>query len=369
MIRTKQQNYRYSLVIFIVVLCNLQIWANSGLYIKNYTKQEYQAASQNWSVAQDSKGNMYFANHLGLLEFDGITWTLYPAPESTVIRTVAVDKKDRIFTAGYRELGYWERNTLGRLEYHSLKQEIESGFTTNEEFWNVITMNDKVYFQSFSKIYVYNYQKFEILPSGGFINSISDGGDRIYVNIMNKGIFEVDGNQLKPYLISDFFNHAEIRFILSLSQSQKLIGTANDGLLFYDGRKLSPWLPDQDEYFRKNIINRGCLSADGNVIIGTILDGISVFNRAGKLLHRFNKENGLQNNTVLGVVSDTNQNLWIALDKGIDFVSFLPDPSYSIVGRKELGAVYSAAIYRGNLYLGTNQGLCFRPLCARDVRN
>lgn len=354
----------YCLKAFIFIVCMLpgfNLFAEPGLNLKNYTKQEYHAANQNWSVAQDVNGYLYFANNIGLLEFDGITWTLYPAPEGAIIRSVAVDKVNRIFTAGYRELGYWERNTLGRLEYHSLKQEVEKNFTSNEEFWNVIVLGERVYFQSFSKVYIYDYQKFEIVQPEGFVNSISDGGDRILVNIMNKGIYEIDETHLKPYLVNDFLSRTEIRFVLSLSQSQKLIGTSSEGLLFYDGQKLTQWQPEQTGYFKKNIINRGCLTADGKIIIGTILDGISVFDRSGKLLHRINKENGLQNNTVLGVMADPNQNIWIAMDKGIGFVSFSPDPSFTIVERNELGAVYTAAIYRDKLYLGTNQGLYFRP--------
>jgi DNA-binding CsgD family transcriptional regulator/ligand-binding sensor domain-containing protein len=300
---------------------------------------------------------MYFANNTGLLEFDGITWSLYPSPEGAVIRTVAVDKEDRIFTAGYRELGFWNRNELGRLEYHSLKDLVKSNFTANEEFWNVITTNNRIYFQSFSKIYIYDFQKFEIVRPKGFINSISDGGDRIFVNIMNEGISEISGNSIKPFLIHSTFSHSEIRFILSLGQSKRLIGTANDGLKIWDGYKLSDWNPEQTEYFRKNIINRGCLTIDGKIIIGTILDGISIFDSSGRLLHRINKENGLQNNTVLGVISDMNQNIWISLDKGIDFISLSPDPSYTIYERNEIGAVYTAAIYHDQLYLGTNQGL------------
>lgn len=361
MIKSNRHKLRRTFIILLFLSGISNAFANSGYYLKNYSKKEYQAASQNWSVTQDAGGYLYFANNIGLLEFDGITWTLYPAPEGAIIRTVAVDRKNRIFTAGYRELGYWERNALGRLDYHSLKQEVEENFTANEEFWNVILSGDKVYFQSFSKIYIYDDQKFEIVRPEGFVNSISDGGDRIFVNIMNKGICQISGTQITPYLVSDFFIQKEIRFILSLGQSKILIGTANDGLLMYDGEKLRPWQAAQNEYFRKNIINRGCLSADGKIIIGTILDGISVFDRAGNLLQRFNKENGLQNNTVLGVFSDTSQNLWISLDKGIGFISFQPDPSYTIVERKELGAVYTAAVYRGRIYLGTNQGLYFRP--------
>lgn len=363
MVNTKQ---RYIIETIILLLISLSSFASSGLYLKNYFKQEYQASSQNWSVAQDANGYMYFANNIGLLEFDGITWTLYPAPEGAVVRAVTVDKANRIFTAGYRELGYWERNDLGRLEYHSLKKEVEENFTPNEEFWNVITSGGRVYFQSFSKIYIYDYQKFEIIRPEGFINSISDGGDHIFVNIMNKGIYEITVSAIIPFLVSDFFSNKEIRFILTLNNKQKLIGTANDGLLFYDGQKLTIWNQEQNDYFRKNMINRGCISSDGKIIIGTILDGISVFDLKGNLLYRFNKENGLQNNTVLGVMSDTNQNLWIALDKGIDFISFSPDPSFSIIERKELGAVYTAAFYHDKMYLGTNQGLYFRTNNSSD---
>ena len=356
------------LIIFLVFFLNgyYQSIASDGYFLKNHTKQEYQAASQNWSVAEDNKGILYFANNIGLLEFDGITWTLYPAPAGALIRAVAVDHNNRIFTAGYRELGFWERNQLGRLEYHSLKQEVETNFTTNEEFWNVICSGGKVYFQSFSKIYIYNDKNFSIIRPNGFINSISDGGDRIFVNIMNLGISEIQGDKISPYLVSDFFNRKEIRFILPLRNSRKLIATSNDGLYLFDGKTLSPWQAEQTEYFRKNIINRGCLSADGNIIVGTILDGISVFSPEGRLINRFNKENGLQNNTVLGILCDSNQNIWLALDKGIDIISFTPDPSYSIVERKELGAVYSAAVYRNKIYLGTNQGLYFRTLNVAD---
>lgn len=348
------------------LLCSVSLFAATGYNLKNYTKQEYQAASQNWSVAQDARGYMYFANNIGLLEFDGISWTLYPAPEGAIIRAVAVDKNNRVYSAGYRELGYWERNALGRLEYHSLKKEVESNFTSNEEFWNVITSGQDVYFQSFSKVYIYANQEFKIVKPEGFINSISEANGQIFVNIMNKGVYEIRNGELAPFLVNDVFRNVEIRFILPLTSSTILVGTSNKGLMVYDGDKLSAYNPEYQEYFSKNIINHGCLSADGKIIIGTILDGISVFDTNRQLLYRFNKENGLQNNTVLGVISDNNQNIWIALDKGIDFISFKPDPSYTIYERKELGAVYTAAIYRNKLYLGTNQGLYYRPFPSND---
>jgi len=357
MIGSKYSNFRSLVVFFVFQFFMFATLAGTSPIVKNYTKQEYHGANQNWSVAQDSKGYMYFSNNIGLLEFDGITWSLYPSPEGAIIRAVAVDKHDRIYTAGYRELGFWERNLAGRLEYHSLKDKVESNLTANEEFWNVIATNDRIYFQSFSKIYIYDFQKIDIIRPGGFINSISDGGDRIFVNIMKNGIYEISGNSIKPILVSNIFNQTEIRFVLPVGLNKLLVGTSNDGLKCWDGLKLIEWNPSQTEYFKKNIINRGCLTSDGKIIIGTILDGISVFDQNGRLLYRINKENGLQNNTVLGLISDMNLNIWIALDKGIDFISVSPDPSYTVFEREEIGAVYTAAIYHDRLYLGTNQGL------------
>jgi len=357
----------FTVLFSIFLMANtLIVFASPSLFLKNYTKQEYKAASQNWGVTQGKNGYMYFANNSGLLEFDGISWILYPSPNGGIIRTVAVDKNNLIFTAGYRELGYWKRNLQGKLEYFSLKSKIEKDFTANEEFWNVIAQNDRVYFQSFSKIYVYDYNKFELIQPAGFINSISDGGDKIFVNIMDQGVYQITGTKITPFLVDSYFKQKEIRFVISLQSGLKLIATANDGIQKYDGQKLEIWNKAQDDYFRRNIINRFCLSADGQIIIGTILDGITIFDQAGNLIQRFNKENGLQNNTVLGVYSDVNKNIWVALDKGIDFISFSSDPSYSIVERKELGAVYSAAVYRDKLYLGTNQGLYFRSVHNTD---
>ena len=44
----------------------------TGEYVfQRYTAKQYEASPQNWGVAQDRRGIMYFANTDGLLEFDG----------------------------------------------------------------------------------------------------------------------------------------------------------------------------------------------------------------------------------------------------------------------------------------------------------
>jgi len=64
---------------------------------------------------------------------------------------------------------------------------------------------------------------------------------------------------------------------------------------------------------------------------------------------------GLQNNTILSLNFDRNSNLWLGLDKGIDYV-MINSPVYDLFGNNSIyGAGYAAASYKNHLYLGTNQ--------------
>src|SRR5664279_5524975 len=78
------------------------------LRIKNFSKSTYHADNQNWSIGQDKKGTLYFANSQGLLTFDGVNWNLYVLPKNTIARSVEVTN-DRVFVGSYEEFGYFEK--------------------------------------------------------------------------------------------------------------------------------------------------------------------------------------------------------------------------------------------------------------------
>ena len=44
--------------------------------ILNYNNDQYKAGMQNWDIAQDKNGILYFGNNEGLLRFDGRFWNL-----------------------------------------------------------------------------------------------------------------------------------------------------------------------------------------------------------------------------------------------------------------------------------------------------
>ena len=103
--------YPYLILPLLLLLMNSFIAGSNSkfLTVKNFSKNTYLAANQNWSVNASPNGYMYFANHKGLLEFDGVNWQIFSLPHETILRAVYVDSDSLIYTAGYREMGYWKK--------------------------------------------------------------------------------------------------------------------------------------------------------------------------------------------------------------------------------------------------------------------
>ncbi|MCW0483751.1 helix-turn-helix and ligand-binding sensor domain-containing protein [Gaoshiqia sediminis] len=349
-------------MLLIHLLAPTGIAANRVPGIKNFGKTAYGAASQNWGVAAGKDDLMYFANHNGLLEFDGTNWQLHRLPNETIIRAVFTENDSIIYTSGYREMGFWKRDNTGRLFYNSLNPKIQHLFSKNEEFWNITSLRNEIYFHSFNRLFIYKHDTIVPVDLPGFTNTMHRVGNQILIAVKDQGIFTIENDQPKLYISDPFFKDKTIRFLLPYKDNQLMIGTASHGIAVWDGQTIREWNPEWTAYFAENELNRAHLSKNGELILGTIVDGIMIFDRHGKFLSQVGVSTGLQNNTVLGIATDPFNNIWLALDSGIDFVSSAPPTGLVFETIPNIGAVYSAAIYQKKLYLGTNQGLFEKDL-------
>ena len=327
-----------------------------------FNKIIYSAARQNWCVSAASNGFIYFANHKGLLEFDGTNWQLYKLPNETILRAVKVQSDSLIYTSGYMEIGYWKPDKFGKLHYFSISEKAKSLFSKNIEFWNITVVDSFVYFQSFNRILGYSNDTVLNIKLPPFISVMNKVHNKVLVAVRDSGIFEINGESTKPYLKGDFFTNKLVQFLIPFNKDQLLIGTASHGIFLWNGNKIVPWNSQWTEYFIKNELNRGYYLKNGQIIIGTIIDGIVVFDENGNLLRKINTQNGLPNNTVLGIETDEWQNLWLALDDGIGFIPFGNYNAFSIENIPGVGAIYSMVVFNNNMYLGTNQGLFMKAL-------
>src|SRR5680860_292591 len=118
-------------------------------YIQNYLPEDYgNAYPQNWGVVQDSLGILYFANGAGVLMYDGVNWERIELPNKSPVKSIAIDKHNRVYVGASWEFGYLEPDSGGEMNYVSLSALLkgeEQNFTT---VWEIHAVSDGVYFQS-----------------------------------------------------------------------------------------------------------------------------------------------------------------------------------------------------------------------------
>jgi len=354
-------NFIKSTFIFFIFLSITFLSAQELPPIENYSPKLYGAENQNWSISQSKDKYIYVANNSGLLEFNGAKWRLYPSPNNTILRSVKVSE-NKIYTGAYMEFGYWERNEFGSLQYSSLSENLKESLI-EEDFWNIVKFDDWVLFQSLYRIYIYNTidKTFKIITSKTRIPKVFKVDNSIYFQKMNEGVFKIENGN--PVLVSnhELFKNKILVNIFVLNK-KKLFQTQEDGMFFLDKKGISKWNSRSNEIISKVTIYSSVQLSNGNIVLGSISNGIYHLNENGDLINHINQEKGLYNNTILSMFEDVDNNLWLGLDNGISVVNLGSPFKVYNDSRGKLGSTYASIIYKGNLYLGTNQGLFYKEL-------
>lgn len=359
-----------TIVYFFSILCALQLGFSQDLprvgapFVQQYKKSEYKAGNQNWSVSVSPEdGIVYTANTSGLLRFDGQQWKLFRTQKHNPLRSVLANEDGKIYTGGLGEFGYWIKTGFGTMEYTSLIHLVrDRNSLRNDEIWRIFVMEDIVFFHTFSKTYVYQHGEintitapFEPFLFGHQVN------DKFFLEQIPSGLHLYRQNTLVPVAGKDVLVDKNIMAMLPLQEST-LIATSRNGLYLMSATgQITPWNNEANELFVRYQINAGIKVTDSIFAFGTIQNGVIIINHKGELLQHINKNNGLQNNTVLSLATDRQLNLWVGLDNGVDRIDLLNPFYYYADLTGSLGTVYTSIIYDNKLYLGTNQGLFVSP--------
>src|SRR5882724_6539348 len=88
--------------IAIVMIANLCFGQSGNYFLSHYTPDDERLDYSTFSIAQDDKGVIYFANRKGLIEFDGRNWGLINT--SGPAFTIATAGRE-IFIGGFNGFG------------------------------------------------------------------------------------------------------------------------------------------------------------------------------------------------------------------------------------------------------------------------
>ena len=353
--------------IFIFLSC-LVLQAQELPPIENYSPKLYNAENQNWSISQSNDKLIYVANNSGLLEFNGSKWRLYPSPNNTILRSINVSN-GKIYTGAYMDFGYWERNEFGSLQYESLSKNIEQSLI-EEDFWNILKLDDYVLFQSLYRIYVYNTidESFKIITSETRIPKAFKVDNSIYFQKMGEGIFKIENGNNVLVSNNEIF---KTKILVNIFKSDKriLFQTQEDGFYYLETNKMVKWNISTNDIISSISVYSSIQLVDGSFILGSISDGIYHLNKNGELINHINQEKGLNNNTILSMFEDVDRNLWLGLDNGISVINFNSPFRVYDDSQGKLGSTYASIVYNNNLYLGTNQGLFYKKLDSKENFN
>ncbi|WP_245967275.1 helix-turn-helix and ligand-binding sensor domain-containing protein [Ulvibacterium marinum] len=353
-------SFRNTFLLFFLALFGLV--AQELPPIQNFYPKDYNGENQNWDISQASDKLIYVANSKGLLEFNGALWTLYPSPNETIMRSVKV-VGDRIYTGCFMEFGYWKKNDLGTLNYTSLSQKINTDLIEDEEFWNILHVDDYMVFQSLKRIYIYDISKGTVntIDSTSTITKMFKVGQSVYFQRLGEGLFRIRLG--KDFLILDdeVLRNYEVIHVFG-SEKDLLILTRDNGFYTVKDDVLVQSDRHPNEVLSNFSLYDGIRLKDNSFLLGTISNGVIYLSATGELVFQIDQDNGLSNNTVLSLFEDVDHNLWLGLDHGISYVN--RKSPYKVFNDYKgiLGSVYAAAVYGQNLYLGTNQGLFYKRL-------
>lgn len=325
-------------------------------FIKNYTPSEYKASTDNWAIAQDKRGIMYFGNARGVLEYDGKHWGLIPVSNNSIVRSIAIDKNGIIYVGSVGELGFLSPDSKGELAYHSLLNKLPEEEQEFADVWKTFITSDGVYFQTFDKLIRFSNGKIKIWkPESSFhLSYLVD--EKLYIMDREKGLKQLVNNELRLVKNGDLFSNLRIYSLLKYSAKQLLIATREKGLFILSDSVLMAFKSNINENLINDQVYTGVALKYGRFAFGTLKNGVFIINAAGDLVQQINKQSGLQEDIVKYVGVDNQNDLWIALVKGISRAEISLPTDFLNDAQGVKGTTTNIIKNKKSLYIATSLG-------------
>lgn len=330
--------------------------------IINYSKQAYNAGTQNWKIGHDKQGIVYFANNEGLLSFDGNYWKKYPVPNSTIVKGLAIGDDGRVYIGAQGEIGYFAPGKNGQLQYTSLNDLIPEKERDFADVWDVIPFREHIFFRSNRRIFQLSNGKITVYRSinWGFLGRDST---RLIADEYNKGLLLFQQGKWVPFITKGAlpFN-THVTSVTAINKDSSLVTTLKHGLFILHHDELTPFESPALKKIAESNVYTSTLVDDNTIALLTNLAGCFIVNTKGELIQRLSKTDGLQNNNVLSAFVDQNKNLWFGLENGIDFIAYNNAIKHIYPDYEEHSAGYTSIVFDHKLYLGMSNGLYTAPL-------
>lgn len=283
-------------------------------------------------LGTDGAGLSYYDENLSKFN----TLTNYQTPENTfvdVARAITVTESGEIAigTSG-KGLTFYNPNTQTFKSYqHNATQNsissnrIMSLLADNEKLWIGYQDEGLSIFYPKENSFIHFSEKSNPLLSAHTIWCIfKDSKNRIWLGTRDNGLilFDEAKGVLKKYISntenSNSISENNIRTIVEAKDGNLWVGTENQGI--------NKFFIDKEIFKRHTIDNikniKSILEENEILWIGTNGKGLQAIDLTTEKNYSYTLENGLPNNVIYGILSDSTNNLWLSSNRGITKFGF-----------------------------------------------
>jgi serine phosphatase RsbU (regulator of sigma subunit)/ligand-binding sensor domain-containing protein len=327
-------------------------------FIRNFLPKDYHAGVANWAVVQDKRGVMYFGNDNGILEYNGIDWRLIKTANNSSVFSLSIDEDGRIYVGGLRTFGMLRPDSTGLLQYQSLTHLIDFQKVPFEQVWSIKTNKEGVIFQTDESLFIYKDDKITIVPPTTYFTFVYEVHGKCYVQQNNYGLMELVNGKLILVKGTERFNNTLIAQVLPFGDGKLLLCIEGDGLFIWDNGNIMPFKTDADPFLKEFRIYNAIVLDKNKIALATLGLGLVVLDMQGRILHLFNKRNGLADDFVISLCPDGQGGIWLGSYHGISRLEY-PSPLTRFNERyhKISGVVNSIIKHQGEIYIATMNGL------------
>lgn len=326
-------------------------------FVQTFDRRDYRGHAQVAAIAADAQGILYFGNYAQVLVYDGVQWDRIPIPGATFVRSLAVDRQQRLWVGAAGALGYIDIASPAPA-FTSLASQLPSAIEALDEIQRVHLVSDTVFFRSLSWLLRWRGGKFDAWPLSGPApwQSFLLNGELTLQNPA-QGWRRVGPHGPEPFE-QRLPGGPPVRVALPRPDGRTLIGSLRIGFSTLKDGKFTPIASDATEYFSSHILFSGTVLSDGRYAFASLNGGAAVFRDDLSLETLVDESSGLPTSTVHAVLPDAHGGLWLGLDDGIARLddtsgcTWFPVPS-------PLGRISYFALERcsGRLFLGSDRTL------------
>jgi class 3 adenylate cyclase len=331
-------------------LCAAVSPETGAFIVQNYSPKVYGANPQNWAIAQDARGVMYFGNNEGVLEFDGVFWRLIRLTYGSGVRALAVDARGRIYVGGRGEFGYLTPDARGATRFVPIAvPKAEADFL---DVWNVVPTSSGVYFGTTFAIFFYsNSGQVKVWHAKARFGRIFSAYGELFVTTTDAGVRRLQG---EDFVAGPSGDADLVRSNVSFAPGERPIIASVHALFDFGLSEMVHFNNAASAYLRENSVWSVAQLSNGDVAVGTRTGGVVLLTRQGALERTIRKESGLASDFVNAIYEDRQHAIWLATDNGLARFGTVLSTYGEAQGVR--GSVLAEARLAGSMVVGTSRG-------------